>query len=85
MESAITAITGLLDGNVSRTGGTPDRLNNVENVFLDKPAPGVWQVIVAAHRIAWDQHRGTTAWDQDYSLVLNGVKRDLVPPKPLSK
>ena len=75
---------GLLDGNVSRAGGTPDRLNNVENVFLDKPAPGVWQVIVAAHRIAWDQHRGTTAWDQDYSLVVSGVERDLVPPKPLS-
>ena len=67
---------GLLDGNVSRAGGTPDRLNNVENVFLDKPAPGVWQVMVAAHRIAWDQHRGTTAWDQDYALVVSGVVQD---------
>ncbi len=76
---------GLLDGNVSRGGRTPDRLNNVENVFLDEPPPGVWQVIVAAHRIAWDQHRGTTAWDQDYALVVNGVERDRVPPKPLSK
>ena len=76
---------GLLDANVSRAGGTPDRLNNVENVFLDEPAPGVWQVIVAAHRIAGDQHRGTTAWDQDYGLVVNGVQRDQVLPKPLSK
>ena len=76
---------GLLDGNLSRAGGTPDRLNNVENVFLDKPAPGTWRVIVAAHRIAWDQRRGTTACDQDYSLVVNGVERDLVPPNPLSK
>ena len=76
---------GLLDGNVSHAGGTPDRLNNVENVFLDKPAPGVWQVIVAAHRIAWDQHRGTTAWDQDYALVVSGVERNLVSPKPVSK
>ena len=76
---------GLLDGNVSRTGGTPDRLNNVENVFLDEPAPGVWQVIVAAHRIAWDQRRGTTPWDQDFALVVNGVEPDLVLPKPLSK
>jgi hypothetical protein len=76
---------GLLDGNVSRAGGTPDRLNNVENVFLDKPAPGAWRVIVAAHRIAWNQHRGTTAWDQDYALVVSGVERDLAPPKPLSK
>jgi subtilase family protein len=76
---------GLLDGSVSRTGGTPDKLNNVENVFLDEPVPGVWQVIVAAHRIAWDQHRGTTAWDQDYALVVNGVERDRMPPKSLSK
>jgi hypothetical protein len=67
---------GLLDGDVSRAGGTPDRLNNVENVFLDEPSPGVWQLIVAAHRIAWDQHRGTTAWDQDFALVVNGVERD---------
>jgi hypothetical protein len=76
---------GLLDGNVSRAGGRPDRLNNVENVFLDKPAPGAWRVIVAAYRIAWDQHRETTAWDQDYSLVVSGVERELAPPKPLSK
>ena len=75
---------GLLDGNVSRAGGTPDRLNNVENVFLDEPAQGVWQVIVAAHRIAWDQHRGTKSWDQDFALVVNGVEPDQVPPKPLS-
>jgi hypothetical protein len=67
---------GLLDGNVSRAGGTRDRLNNVENVLLDKPAPGVWQVMVAAHRIAWDQHRETTAWDQDYALVVSGVVQD---------
>jgi len=69
---------GLIDGNVSRAGGTPDRLNNVENVFLDEPVPGVWQVIVAAHRIAWDQHHGTTACDQDYALVVNAVEPDRV-------
>ena len=43
------------------------------------------QVIVAAHRIAWDQHRGTTSWDQDYALVVNGVEPEAVPPKPVSK
>jgi len=74
---------GLLEGNVSREGGTPDRINNVENVFLDKPARGVWRVQVAAHRIAWDQHRGTTAWDQNFALVVAGVERDPVPPKPV--
>jgi hypothetical protein len=42
-------------------------------------------MIAAAHRIAWDQHRGTTAWGQDYSLVVSSVVQDWVPPKPLSK
>ena len=65
---------GLLDGNVSRVGGMPDRLNNVENVFLTDPTPGEWQVIVAAHRIAWDQHSGTSEWDQNFGLVVQGAK-----------
>jgi serine protease AprX len=76
---------GLFEGNVSREGGAPDRINNVENVFLGKPAPGVWRVQVAAHRIAWDQHRGTAAWDQDFALVVAGVERESIPQKPLSK
>jgi hypothetical protein len=76
---------GLIDGNVSQSGGAPDRLNNVENVFLDKPAPGDWQVIVAAHRIAWDQRRGTMEWDQDFALVVNGVEPDRAPLMPVSK
>ena len=65
---------GLLDANVSRAGGTPDRRNNVENLFLHEPAAGTWQVIVASHRIAWDQHRGTPEWDQDFALVAGGVE-----------
>jgi len=76
---------GLLEGNISREGGAPDRINNVENVFLDKPAPGVWRVQVAAHRIASDQHRGTTAWDQDFALVVAGVERDPVAPNAALK
>jgi serine protease AprX len=76
---------GLMEGNVSREGGSPDRINNVENVFLEKPAPGVWRVIVAAHRIASDQHRGTEEWDQDFAVVVSGVERDPVPAKTLSK
>ncbi len=76
---------GLLDGNLSREGGAPDRINNIENVFLDKPAPGIWRVLVAAHRIAFDQHSSTTAWDQDFALVVSGVEPDPVPAKALSK
>jgi len=61
------------------------RVNNVENVFLEKPAPGVWRVIVAAHRIASDQNRGTKTWDQDFALVVSGVEPVPVPPKPAFK
>jgi hypothetical protein len=64
---------GLLEGNVSREGGEPDRVNNVDNVFVSDPQPGVWRVVVAAHRIAWEQHKGTAAWDQDFGLVVAGV------------
>jgi len=67
---------GLLDGNVSLVGGEPDRINNVENVFIHDPAQGDWQVIVAAHRIAWDQHGDTSAWDQNFGLVVQGAVSD---------
>jgi hypothetical protein len=70
---------------VPAEGGAPDRVNNVVNVFLEKPAPGIWRVQVAGHRIAWDQHRGTTAWDQDFALVVARVEPQPVPPKPLPK
>jgi hypothetical protein len=73
---------GLLHGNRSRAGGSPDRVNNVENVFLDQPQPGVWRVLVAAHRIAVEQHRGSAAWDQDFALVVCGVGQDPVTPRP---
>jgi hypothetical protein len=65
---------GLLDDNLSAPGGGPDRANNVENVFLRSPQPGVWRVLVAAHRIAGEQHRRTAAWDQDFGVVACGVR-----------
>jgi hypothetical protein len=71
---------GLLYGNASREGGTPDRINNVENVFLDKPVAGVWRVVVAAHRIARSRHSDTTGGDQDFALVVSGVERNHVGP-----
>jgi hypothetical protein len=71
---------GLLEGNVSHEGGQQDRINNVENVFLDKPMPGVWRVLVAAHRIACNQQSATAARGQNFALVVSGVEREPVPP-----
>jgi serine protease AprX len=67
---------GLIAGDWSRAGGAPDRLNNVENVFLQAPAAGVWRFIVAAHRIA-----STAARGQDFGLVVCGVRPTVVPPE----
>jgi hypothetical protein len=71
---------GLTESNLSKEGGTPDRTNNVENVFINGPQPGIWRIVAAAHRVAWEQHRGTPAWDQDFALVVCGVEPDPLPP-----
>jgi hypothetical protein len=71
---------GLLDGNASAPGGSPDRVNNVENVFVRDPEPGVWRVIVTAHRIAGEQHLQTAAPDQAFGLVVCGVRPQVEPP-----
>jgi hypothetical protein len=76
---------GLLEGNASREAGTPDRVNNVESVFLDKPTPGIWRVVVVAHRIAWDERQGTATKGQAFGLVVSGVEPEPVRPKPLGK
>ena len=71
---------GLLAGLWSRPGGQPDRINNVENVFLSRPSAGVWTIEVAVHRLAFDQHRETPDLDCDFALVVVGVGRDPVSP-----
>lgn len=63
---------GLLDGNVSMAGGIPDRLNNVENVFLESPQTGMWRIIVSAHRIAMPSREG----GQRFGLVVSGVQEE---------
>jgi hypothetical protein len=65
---------GLLDGNVSESSGDADRVNNVENVFVRDPEPGAWRVIVAAHRIAGGRQVPTAVMDQDFGLVVCGVR-----------
>jgi hypothetical protein len=57
---------------VSRTGGQADRVNNVENVFLDAPA-GTYQVDVAAFNLPADGAPGGDETDQDFALVLTNA------------
>jgi hypothetical protein len=64
---------GLTTGNWSVSGGTPDHVDTVENVFVPNPAPGTWTIRVTADDINADQHLETVEDDQDYALVVSGV------------
>ncbi len=59
---------GLVDNLWSSPGQTPDRLNNVENVFIQAPLAGVYTISVTAYNIAQDND-GAPGVNQDFSLV----------------
>lgn len=66
----------VFSGRYSTTGGTVDKKNNVENVFL--PAgEGAFQVKVTARNLAGDGVPGSgSRTDQDFALVVyNGVEK----------
>ncbi|MDR3456505.1 MAG: S8 family serine peptidase [Verrucomicrobiae bacterium] len=56
---------------------TPDKLNNVEGIYLTAPAPGDYQVRVRGTKIVQDALTNTAAIDQDFALVSSG---DLARP-----
>ncbi|MBN1261121.1 MAG: S8 family serine peptidase [Anaerolineae bacterium] len=35
----------------STTGGSPDRVNNVESVYIDAPAPGEWTISISGYNV----------------------------------
>ncbi len=53
--------------------GAPDRINNVENVYLD-PTDGPLTVDVLAHSLPGDGVPGSgDATDQDFALVISNA------------
>lgn len=64
---------GLVAGVYSTSGGSPDTIDTVENVFVQSPAAGVWRVSVSAPQVAMDSHVETAATDADFALVVNGI------------
>ncbi len=61
-------------GGQSVSGGDPDRLNNVENVYLSG-ASGTYTVAVSAANLPGDGVPGNaTATDQDFALVLTNAR-----------
>ncbi|MFC0104998.1 S8 family serine peptidase [Kibdelosporangium aridum] len=61
---------GLSAGTESTSGGSPNTVDTVENVFLNSAAAGTWKVDVIASQINADGHVETTATDADYALVV---------------
>jgi hypothetical protein len=56
---------------------SPDKLNNVEGVYLAQPVPGDYLIRVRASKVVQDAVSSTPAIDQDFALVASG---DLVRP-----
>ena len=72
---------GLLTGNWSTPGGPPNSIDTVENVFVQNPQAGGWNVTVYAIQINQDGHVETPALDADFALVLTGAAAS-VPGSP---
>jgi hypothetical protein len=60
---------GLLASNWSTSGGAPNTVDTVENVFVQNPAAGAWTIEVRAAEVNQDAHLGTPATDAVFSLV----------------
>lgn len=63
---------GLDAGNYSTPNGTRDGKNNVENVFVQNPAAGLWKVEVEAREVNQDQYLATPQTDIVFALVTTG-------------
>ncbi len=64
---------GLLEGNWSVAGGSPNTIDTVENVFVENPEEGIWLVEVIASEVNQDGHVETPELDVDYALVTSGA------------
>ena len=67
---------GLSTGMWSTSGGSPNTVDTVENVFVQTPAAGNWTVEVIASELNQDARIETTGVvDADYALVVSGITR----------
>ena len=71
---------GLLAGNYSAAGGSPNTKDTVENVFIASPEAGSWTVQVSAAEINQDAHLATPEADAVFSLVVTGGGGATQPP-----
>jgi hypothetical protein len=62
---------GLLGGNWSTSGGSPNTVDTVENVFIQNPEAGPWTIEVLADEINQDGHVETPQMDADFALIIS--------------
>jgi serine protease AprX len=72
---------GLATGNWSTPGGVANRVDTVENVFIQTPQAGDWTIEVLGDAVNQDGHVETAATDADFGLVVTG-RKDLLVPSP---
>jgi hypothetical protein len=71
---------GLMAGIWSTPGGSPNTIDNVENVFVQNPQAGVWTVEVSADQVNADGWLQTPAVvDAVFALVVSGVESSIIP------
>lgn len=68
---------GLVNNLYSTSGGSFDRANNVENVFIQSPLGGSYTIEVIAYNVAQDNDPGAGV-KQDFSLVASQVSTELI-------
>jgi hypothetical protein len=71
---------GLTEDNYSAPGGEPNGVDTVENVFVENPEAGVWQVEISAPEINQDAHLDTPDDDATFALVITGGTSQLTQP-----
>ena len=59
-------------GDWSAPGGTPDRYNVVENVYIPNPADGTYTITVKGFQVVQDQEPDTPGINQNFSLLWSG-------------
>ena len=57
---------GLLTGNWSVAGGAANTIDTVENVFVENPEAGIWDVQIIASEVNQDSHVETPELDADF-------------------
>jgi len=64
---------GLLAGPYSVPGGSPDAIDTVENVFVEFPEPGIWEIEIEAAEVNQDGYLATPEEDVTFALVVTGA------------